>query len=386
MKYTIVTRHFDAFLKACVNILTGPLGVVEMNDQLRKILINITNPSTGNPIVEDNIFETAELAGQQVKLIYDSTNFTVEHKRKLEKDLFDQLSAEYNPENITISSTSTNSKKVEQESCSSRPAASKNPFNKQKIPGIKKIIAISSGKGGVGKSTVSVNTALALKNLGYSVGILDTDIYGPSIPLLLNVKHGNPEVTKEEKIIPLKAYDMPFISFGLFTNDEDPVIWRGPMLGGVINQFFFDVEWGELDYLILDLPPGTGDVPLSIVQKTFVDGVVVVSTPQEVALQDSRKGLNMFKKLETPIIGMVENMSYFVCDSCNKKHEIFGRGGVQKEAKKLAVDFLGEIPLDPRITDESNDCPYMQNNENKNTVAWNAYTEIAKKISLKEQV
>ncbi len=216
------------------------------------------------------------------------------------------------------------------------------------IPQVKNTIAVSSGKGGVGKTTVSVNLAVALAQTGATVGLLDADIYGPNVPLMMGVKEPKAS-TQDNKILPAERYGVKIMSIGFFVPDDQPIVWRGPMIHGAIQQFLRDVEWGELDYLIVDLPPGTGDAQLSIAQLVPMTGAVIVTTPQAVALLDSRKGLEMFKKVNVPVLGIVENMSHFVCPHCAKTTEIFSRGGGEKAAIKLEVPFLGDIPIDPAI-------------------------------------
>ncbi|HTP42699.1 MAG TPA: Mrp/NBP35 family ATP-binding protein [Nitrospiria bacterium] len=216
------------------------------------------------------------------------------------------------------------------------------------IPEVKNTIAVSSGKGGVGKTTVSVNLAVALAQTGATVGLLDADIYGPNVPLMMGVKHPE-EGSAENKIKPAERYGVKIMSIGFFVPEDQPIVWRGPMIHGAIQQFLRDVEWGALDYLIVDLPPGTGDAQLSIAQLVPMTGAVIVTTPQDVALLDSRKGLEMFRKVNVPVLGIVENMSYFVCPHCSKTTEIFSHGGGQKAAEKLDVPFLGEVPIDPQI-------------------------------------
>jgi ATP-binding protein involved in chromosome partitioning len=215
------------------------------------------------------------------------------------------------------------------------------------IPQVKNSIAISSGKGGVGKTTVSVNLAVALAQAGAKVGLLDADIYGPNVPLMIGI-HRQPEL-KEERIIPPENHGIKVMSIGFLVPDDTPIVWRGPMIHGAIQQFLKDVEWGELDYLLVDLPPGTGDAQLSIVQLVPLTGAVIVTTPQEVSLLDSKKGLSMFQKAHVPVLGIVENMSYFLCGKCGERTEIFDYGGGRKAAEKLAVPFLGEIPIDTAI-------------------------------------
>jgi len=218
------------------------------------------------------------------------------------------------------------------------------PFqHQQKAPGIKRIVAIASGKGGVGKSTCSVNLACALQFLGARVGLLDCDIYGPSIPLMMGIKQ-RPNVSDQEKLIPPSAHGIKLMSMGFLLEDDQPVIWRGPMIMKTVQQFIMQVDWGELDYLLVDLPPGTGDAQLSLCQTVPLDGGVVVTTPQEASLGVVRKGIGMFEKVNVPILGIVENMSYFTAPN-GERVEIFGHGGGQKEADRQKTAFLGEIPI-----------------------------------------
>jgi ATP-binding protein involved in chromosome partitioning len=215
------------------------------------------------------------------------------------------------------------------------------------IPGVKHAIAISSGKGGVGKSTVSVNLAVALSLTGAKVGLLDADIYGPNIPMMMGVEKA-PE-QKDGKIAPAESHGVKLISMGFFVPEETAVVWRGPMVHTAIQQLFRDVLWGELDYLLIDLPPGTGDAQLTLTQLVPLSGAVTVTTPQEVALHDVRKGMMMFQKVNVPLLGIIENMSYFLCGHCNHRTEIFSHGGGERAAEKLGVPFLGNIPIDPAI-------------------------------------
>jgi len=216
------------------------------------------------------------------------------------------------------------------------------------IPGVKSIIAVGSGKGGVGKTTLAVNLSLALARLGYKVGLLDADIYGPNVPLMLGATEP-PQVTDNERIVAPERFGVRTISVGLLNPGDKPLVWRGPMLHSVIRQFLSQVEWGELDYLVVDLPPGTGDVVISLVQTVPLTGAVVVTTPSDVSLQDARKAIEMFKQVKVDIIGMVENMSYFVCPHCNHEVDPFGKGGGERTAKDFGLEFLGSIELDPNI-------------------------------------
>ena len=212
----------------------------------------------------------------------------------------------------------------------------------------KNIIAIASGKGGVGKSTFAVNYAVALKNIGYKVGILDADIYGPSVPRMMGIS-GKPQANDDNKLVPLESYGVKCMSIGFLISVDTPAIWRGPMVMKALEQMFNGVEWGELDYLVIDLPPGTGDAQLTLAQSSKLSGSIIISTPQDVALIDARKGINMFNKVNVPVLGIVENMSYFICDSCNQRHEIFSSGSVKKEAEIFEIDFLGEIPINKNL-------------------------------------
>lgn len=215
--------------------------------------------------------------------------------------------------------------------------------DKQAVPGIRNIIAVSSGKGGVGKSTVAVNLAVTLAQWGAKVGLLDTDVYGPNVPIMVGVD--KEPTTQGQKLVPLEAYSVKVMSVGFLNRGDRPVIWRGPMLHTAVRQFLYDVLWGELDYLVVDMPPGTGDAQLSLAQLVPVQGAVLVTTPQEVAMADVRKALNMFEQVHIPVFGIVENMSYFVCDGCSKKHHIFGAGGGEELARRFKTNLLGQIPL-----------------------------------------
>lgn len=228
------------------------------------------------------------------------------------------------------------------------PRPGQAPAAPQPLPGVDAIIAVGSGKGGVGKTTLAVNLALALAKLGHKTGLLDADVYGPNVPLMLGT-NAQPKVMGENRIIPLDVHGLKVISVGLLNPGDKPLIWRGPMLHSIIRQFLSSVEWGELDYLIVDLPPGTGDVALSLIQTVPLTAAIVVSTPSDVSLQDARKAIEMFRQMKVDIAGMVENMSYFVCPHCQNEIDIFSRGGAERTARQFEVDFLGSIQLDPQI-------------------------------------
>ena len=227
------------------------------------------------------------------------------------------------------------------------------PMSRQApIPGVRTIIAVASGKGGVGKSTTALNLALALRDLGLRVGVLDADIYGPSMPRLTGI-HGKPELNADKKMIPIERFKLKVMSIGFLVEEDTPMIWRGPMVMSAITQMLRDVAWGELDVMVVDMPPGTGDAQLTLAQQVPLSGAVIVSTPQDLALIDARRGLAMFGRVNVPVLGIVENMSYFLCPHCGTRSGIFGHGGPRAEAEKLGVDFLGEVPLDMAIRETS---------------------------------
>jgi ATP-binding protein involved in chromosome partitioning len=228
------------------------------------------------------------------------------------------------------------------------PRPGQQPPAPQPLPGVNAIVAVGSGKGGVGKTTLAVNLALALAKLGHKTGLLDADVYGPNVPLMLGT-NAQPRAVGENRIEPLTVHGLKMISVGLLNPGDKPLIWRGPMLHSIIRQFLGQVEWGMLDYLIVDLPPGTGDVALSLIQTVPLTAAIVVSTPSDVSLQDARKAIEMFRQMKVDIGGVVENMSYFVCPHCQHEIDIFSRGGVEKTARQFGVDFLGSIQLDPEI-------------------------------------
>jgi len=228
------------------------------------------------------------------------------------------------------------------------PHPSQSPPKPQSLPGVEAIVAVGSGKGGVGKTTLAVNLAIALAKLGHKVGLLDADVYGPNVPLMLGTS-AQPKVVAPDRIQPLEVHGLKVISVGFLNPGDKPLIWRGPMLHSIIRQFLGSVEWGQLDYLIVDLPPGTGDVALSLIQTVPLTGAIVVSTPSDVSLQDGRKAIEMFRQMKVDIVGMVENMSYFICPHCHHEIDIFSRGGAERTAREFGVAFLGSIQLDPEI-------------------------------------
>ncbi|MER8509122.1 MULTISPECIES: Mrp/NBP35 family ATP-binding protein [unclassified Mesorhizobium] len=231
-------------------------------------------------------------------------------------------------------------------------APASHSHGKRGVPGIDAIIAVASGKGGVGKSTTAVNIALGLAANGLRVGVLDADIYGPSMPRLLNI-HGRPQTVDGKILKPMQNYGLKVMSMGFLVDEETPMIWRGPMVMSALTQMLREVEWGPLDVLVVDMPPGTGDAQLTMAQQVPLAGAVIVSTPQDLALIDARKGLNMFRKVDVPLLGIVENMSYFLAPDTGKRYDIFGHGGARREAERLGVTFLGEVPLEMGIRESS---------------------------------
>jgi ATP-binding protein involved in chromosome partitioning len=235
-----------------------------------------------------------------------------------------------------------------------QPAPAATPARNALAPGVQAIIAVASGKGGVGKSTVAANLALGMAANGLRVGVLDADIYGPSMPRMLGIA-GRPQMAGEKMLRPMQNYGLKCMSIGFLVPEDTPMIWRGPMVMGALQQMLRDVEWGELDVMVVDMPPGTGDAQLTMAQQVSLAGAVIVSTPQDIALIDARKGLAMFQKVNVPVLGIIENMSYFLCPHCGGRSDIFSHGGARREAARLGTDFLGEVPLDLAIRETSDE-------------------------------
>lgn len=310
-----------------------------------QVLQKVKLTESESDIVSSGILKNIQVFGDQVDIDLLINNPTLQARKKLEVDILKIIHNEvYEKAKININI------KIEK-------ASNKISSNSKKIIGVDSIIAISSAKGGVGKSTVTINLASILAKKGCKVGILDADIYGPSIPTMMDVEGYVPKAIKvngESKIEPIESYGVKIMSIGFFTKLDQAVVWRGPMASKALNQMIFDTNWGELDFLFLDLPPGTGDIHLSLVQSLPINGSVIVSTPQNVALADARRGIKMFQQesISVPILGLIENMSYFITDS-GEKHYIFGEAGVQYLSKDLDIKFLGEIPLIKSIREAS---------------------------------
>ncbi len=368
-----------------------------MSDQIKERLKAIVNPSTKKSFDAEKRWEHVGMEGDKLIIQYNRDGISPVEKRDVEKQIQEALDGVVGVDNIMVKTTSSQSqdvfkaldnapaaaptKKEETSAPAQIKAGHGTVGNKKPVPGVGKIIAIGSGKGGVGKSTFTANLALSLQKQGHSVGIIDADIYGPSLPMIFGKREEKPRSNSDKKIIPVEAFGIRFMSFGFFINESDPVIWRGPMLGGVLSQFLFDVDWTGTDYLLIDLPPGTGDIQLSMIQNANVDAAIIISTPQDVALLDAKKGLEMFRKMNLPILGMVENMSSFICDGCGKTHYIFGKGGVEEAVAQLDTKLLGQIPLEISLRTGSDEgVPYMSNDAFAGKVVWNAFMETAKAV------
>ncbi len=303
-------------------------------DSLRAALRGIADPATGKDIVAAGLVEAIEVRGGlvQVSLLTDRAHADAMEpvRQRVEK----LLAGVPGVKNATAVLTAHKAP---------APAAAKPPQKAVLLPEVRAIVAVASGKGGVGKSTVAVNLAVALARQGLRVGLLDADIYGPSLPRMLGLAR-KPEV-RGDRMIPLKAWGLQAMSIGFLVEEETPMIWRGPMVMGALEQMMGQVEWGALDIMIVDMPPGTGDAQLTMAQRVALAGAVIVSTPQDIALLDARRGVRMFERTRVPVLGLVENMSFFCCPACGHRAEIFGHGGARREADRLGVEFLGEIPL-----------------------------------------
>jgi ATP-binding protein involved in chromosome partitioning len=305
-------------------------GIVESGAVLEALKV-VQDPDLGRDIVSLDFVKELRIDGGLVTFDIELTTPACPVKEQMHDQAVAAVSALDGVTSVTVNMTA-NVRAV------ASPDAGRAP-----IPGVKNIIAVGAGKGGVGKSTVAVNLALALAKYGGRVGLIDADIYGPNIPIMLGLR-GQLE-TDGKKIVPAEKYGIPVVSMGFLTQDETPIIWRGPMLHGVVQQFFREVRWQELDYLVVDMPPGTGDVALSLSQTVPVSGAVVVTTPQVVSVADSRRAVAMYKKLNVPTLGIVENMSHFVCPSCDHESDLFGKGGGESAAADMGVPFLGRIPV-----------------------------------------
>ncbi|GAB4340898.1 MAG: Mrp/NBP35 family ATP-binding protein [Calditrichia bacterium] len=312
-------------------------------DKVMEILRGINYPGFNRDIVAFGVVQEVEVTDNRVTVNLKFTTKNEQTKLEVKDAVQKKLSEALSGTEVVVVEQIPQVKTTTQKSADD-PWAGRAP-----IPGIKNIIAVASGKGGVGKSTVSTNLAIALAQKGLKVGLMDSDIYGPSVHIMMGVEE-RPMVTAEQKIVPLEKYGIKLMSMGFLVDSDAPLIWRGPLVMKAVEQFLHDVVWGELDVLVIDLPPGTGDAQLTLVQKTPLSGAVVVTTPQEVALVDARRGLKMFQKVDTPVLGIVENMSYYICPKCGDRSYIFGENGGANAADELGVPFLGQVPIEPAVT------------------------------------
>ncbi len=297
----------------------------------------IVDPDFNKSIVELGFVKNIRIDGGDVAFDIELTTPACPVKAEFERSARERVQALEGVSSVDVTMTSQTRTSV--------PASEANV-----LPGVRNTIAVASGKGGVGKSTTAINLALCLRASGATVGVLDADVYGPSLPLLTGVRER--PTAQNRRIYPLEAYGLELMSMGFFLTEESPVIWRGPMVHGLIKQFLTDVEWGELDYLVIDLPPGTGDAALTLTQMAPLSGAVIVTTSNDLSIVDARKGLRMFEKVDVPVLGVIENMSFFTPPELpDKKYYIFGQGGGKRIAEELGVDFLGEVPIDPRVVE-----------------------------------
>jgi len=376
------------FRRLFYSIGKSELGAIDMSEitaeQVLEALKTIKDPDQGQ-----NIVDLGMISGLQLKDGHVAFGIEVDAKRGAELEPV-RKAAEQVVHDLSgvLTVTAVLTAEREAKAAPEKTPTNQSPntpsgaqpaaFQKMDLLGIDSVIAIASGKGGVGKSTTAVNLALAMAAKGKRVGLLDADIYGPSIPLMLGITD-KPSQTASGLITPLENYGLKCMSIGFLIDEATAMIWRGPMATGALEQLIKDVAWGELDCLVIDLPPGTGDIHLTMAQRIPLSGAVIVSTPQDIALADARKGMNMFEKVDIPVFGLIENMSYFNCPHCGERTEIFSHGGARRESEKLGMDFLGEIPLDIIIRETSdNGQPIVVSDPS--SIHSTTYLEIADKI------
>lgn len=317
-------------------------------DQIQTKLKSVLYPGFGRDIVSFGMVKDIAISGDLVTVSLKVTTKDEDVKTQIFEDVVDACLA------IGVGRVELNDLAPSEHSHLGGPAPKPEGFTQEPIPGVKRVVAIASGKGGVGKSMVTVNFAQALAMQGQRVGILDADVYGPSIPTMFGCTE-KPTADAQDRLVPVEVGAIKLMSLGFIMDDDTPAIWRGPMVMQVLAQFLHQVAWGELDTLVIDLPPGTGDAQLTIVQQVPLAGGIIVTTPQEVALADVRRGIRMFREVEVPVLGIIENMSYYQCPDCDRIDEIFSRGGGQRAAERYGVPFLGELPLDTRIRKASDE-------------------------------
>ena len=313
-------------------------------DEVREALRQVKFPGFSRDIVSFGVVQDITLSADRIRLVLAPPAGTPDLIARLRPEIEERISALAGRLPLEIVEVAPPATKAQ-----GRATAPPHGHGDKRIAGVRAILAVASGKGGVGKSTVATNLALALAAEGLRTGLLDADVYGPSTTLLLGVEGAHTRVTPEKRIVPLVAHGIPMVSMGLFVEQKQAVIWRGPMVTKLVREFLHNVEWGELDVLVLDLPPGTGDVQLTLAQQVSMDGGLIVTTPQEVALADVRRGMRMFEQMHVPVLGVLENMSGYVCPHCSHETLIFGSGGGQRLAAELSLPFLGSIPLLPAV-------------------------------------
>ena len=337
-------------------------------ERITRVLKNVNYPGFNRDIISFGLLKDIVVEGSKVTLSIVLPKPDPDVQSAIEEEVRKAVFAIPGVEDISLKIASRQQKQISSDAGG----------EKSKLPDIKYYIAVASGKGGVGKSTIATNLSLAISKKRENVGLMDADIWGPSAPLMMGIKE-KPRATSDDKIIPIEKFGLKVMSIGFLVNEEDAVIWRGPMVHGAIKQFIEDVEWSGTDYLVIDLPPGTGDAQLSIAQSAPVSGGVIVTTPQDVALVDVRRGILMFNKLNIPILGIVENMGYLDIPELEGKIDIFGRGGGRRMAERFEVPFLGEIPIDPRIRiGGDNGTPIVESHPQ--SAASKAFFEIADRI------
>ena len=331
----------------------------------------IKYPGFSRDIVSFGIIKDFEIENKNAVVSLNITSNDEKKKREIVDAIISVLKESGEVDEVEI-------KEAEQIKRQATPQPQNQWAGQSLIKGVKHTIAVASGKGGVGKSTVASNLAICLSNLGHSVGLLDCDIYGPSVPTIMGTNE-KPGIGEGRKIIPLEKHGIKLMSLGLLLDDEAPVIWRGPIVAKLITQFIDDITWGEIDYLVMDLPPGTGDVQLTLAQKVKLTGAIIVTTPQQLALLDADKGAAMFRQVNAPVLGIVENMSMFQCPHCKEETDIFGSGGGEREALKLKVPFLGKVPIESVVRTSGDDgIPVVINAPESSSAK--AFMEIAERV------
>ena len=323
------------------------------HDQVLERLRGVPYPGFTRDIVASGVVGEVVVKGSAVTIRLKLQGAPAEVASKVETAIRAALAPDVSPAEVRFTDAAAASLNMVGDRPSAARAGGADPGL---IPDVRRVVAVASGKGGVGKSTVAVNLTVALARQGLRVGLLDADIYGPSIPLMMGIAGERPRLDASgRRLIPFERYGIRFMSLGFLVQQDEAVIWRGPMVMKALEQLLRDVVWGELDYLVLDLPPGTGDAQLTLTQRLQLSGAVIVSTPQEVAIADAVKGVAMFRKVNVPIIGLVENMSYFECPHCDERTEIFGHGGAARRAASMDVPFLVDLPLDPKLRETGDD-------------------------------